>query len=201
MKRLEASVRLTRSLLLPAALGVSLSGCAHLPLIGRKDRPTEPPPATEVSPVTDPDSAAVSPPSRSPGSARRLPPKADRPGEPPTATPAPAPDMGVTPAAEATPERAPAAPDSAASTPVLSADIPPAERAQLLESHRQDCRRTEELLGKLGSHDLSTPDAEKLRTARELLRAAQDAELRGELRDAANLARKAWLLALDLSGR
>jgi hypothetical protein len=125
---------------------------------------------------------------------------------PPAAAPPPPARPREEPRAPAARHRADAAPPDTlradpANAPILSPDVPPEEKAKLIETAQRDLQRTEELLQSMATRTLSPAEEEKFRTVEDLLKAAREAGSRAEVREATSLAHKAWLLALDLSGR
>jgi hypothetical protein len=107
--------------------------------------------------------------------------------------------------AAATPPLEPASSDTqtagSPATPTLSVDLPPAERARLVEAARRDREDTESLLKAIKVDTLPPDGQERLRTIQGLLDDSAEAANRGDLQAAASLVHKARLLAEELSGR
>jgi hypothetical protein len=184
----DACAKVPRALLYLLIIGLSLSGCAHLPLVGRKAPKTVPASAPETVPEFLPEAAPETTPAEK-SDVKVVTPRPIHPKPPKVEIPDSTGAQEVTTTPHADP------------TPILSTDLPPEEKARLMDETERDLVKTKELLQALAKRNLSPSDEEKLRTAEALLRAAEEAGLRAEVREAASLARKAWLLALDLSGR
>ena len=97
-----------------------------------------------------------------------------------------------------TPEPLPS-PSTPPEDSVLSVDLPPEQRAFLLERIRRDLDEARQLLQSADTVRLSPDDTEKERTVRHLIGAAQQARERSRLQEAGNLAHKAKLLASELT--
>lgn len=87
------------------------------------------------------------------------------------------------------------------STSGLSIELSELERARISTAALQDLDATEDLLYTMNNRTFSGPDAEKLRTVHGLITQARTALDTDDLQAAANLARKARLLAVELSNR
>jgi hypothetical protein len=92
-------------------------------------------------------------------------------------------------------------PDSTRAAVTLSEDIPPAERDALVKATRRELDETAGVLRVLDGGRLEGRRGEQLRTIQALVNASREAGDRSEFREAASLAHKAWLLAMELSGR
>lgn len=175
-------------LLIAALTGV---GCAHFPP-WRKARviaPVEAPTATEPVGPTEQGPAEDHPvvPTPAPKEKEVPPPTQPRAVVPPVVVPPPAP--------AATPS------DSTRTGTVISEDIPPEEKEALIQTTKRELDETAALLRELDATQLAGKEGDQLRTVQALMKASQEAGDRSEFREAASLAHKAWLLAMELSGR
>lgn len=198
-------------LLLTCVVLACLTGCAHVnpwrdktpppPLTGPVDDEPAGPPYADSLAVLDETTVPVPPdwdPAKHPGGTRNSTAR----GKPRATTPPEAPllaDSSAVPQPDSIPRAQ--APDSASVPSILSEDIPPEEMSALIHATVRDRDETEAMLRTLEARTLTGRGGEQLRTIQALMKASQEAGDRSEYREAASLAHKAWLLAVELSGR
>jgi hypothetical protein len=163
------------------------AGCAHHPGWGR-GAPTEPPPGPSVGQSAEPapDSVAAVP--VVPAATRAV--KRKPPERPVTSAPG-----------DSLPVPAVPAPGDLPGERVISVDLPPAERAQLIDTTQRELEQADALVQSIKSRGPSPAGEETLRTIQTLVQASLDSTKRSEIREAAGLAHKAWILAAELSKR
>lgn len=172
-------------------VGLGGTGCAHFPP-WRKSKPTAP-----VIVPEDPATNGSADPVRKGGN-----PTAPGPLVKAKESTIPA-KPRLTPPTAVTPPPMPASQpsDSTRTREILSEDIPPDERAALVRATMRDLDETTALLRTLDAAQLAGKGGEQLRTIQALVNASHEAGDRSEFREAASLAHKAWLLAMELSER
>ena len=169
------------------ACAVGGAGCAHFPPWKRATPPTAPPihPAdTSAEPAPSSTAAAPGAPAAERAPKRR---STEKPIEPAPGNPLPAP--------------AEPAPGDVSAEPVISVDLPPAEKAQLTDTTQRELEQTAILVRTIETRRLSPAEEETLRTIQALVQASREATERREIREAAGLAHKAWILAAEISQR
>jgi hypothetical protein len=172
-------------------VGLGGGGCAHIPP-WRKTKPTAPvilPRDPAVEGPAGPEHRGGTP--MAPGPSVK-----DKESTNPANPHSPVPPAVTPPSAPA-----PQPSDSTRTPTILSEDIPPSERAALILTAKRDLDETAALLRTLETLPLGGEGGDQLRTIQALVNASREAGDRSEFREAANLAHKAWILAVDLSGR
>ena len=177
--------------------GLLISGCGLMPKLGRQPTAGPPyiPPPEPVWVVLDPafyantDTMATAEP-RSAGV--RVRPSGRTARSPAVAEPPPAPVLP-----EPAPADTAAAPAPAPPALSIQVDLPAEEGRELEDAARHNLAAADSLARAARDHPLEERDREKVETALGLLRQAQEALARGDLRAAANLAYKARLLAAE----
>ena len=160
------------------------AGCAHFPP-WRRAAPTAPrqtPPA-ETSAEAAPDSALPAVAAPAPDK-----PVKQKPLKKPVE---PAPSDSLPTPAEPAPGNSPA-------ERVISVDLPPAEKAQLIDTTQRELEQTAALVRSVEAGRLSPAEVEKLRSIQTLVQASREATERSEIQEAAILAHKAWILAAEM---
>lgn len=163
------------------------AGCAHLPP-WRRAAPTAPQanaPA-DTSAVSAPSPTVLVPvtPAADKPVRRRLP---EKPMEPASG--------------DSLPRPAEPAPDVLSTEPVISVDLPPAEKALLTDTTQRELELTAAVVRSIEVGRPSPAEDVSLRTIQAYVQASLDATKRAEIREAAALAHKAWILAEELSKR
>ena len=180
------------------------SGCALVPKLGPPPHVGPPyiPPPEPVWVVLDP-ALFQSPDSTRPAAPTRRSPSRARPtdigpspnpSEPSAATTSAPPTSGGLPDASLA-----GAPDAPGTAPALSIDLPSSDRWQLSDAAHRNLSAADSLSRGAERTRLSPRDRAKLENARGLMRQAEEALTRGDLRAAANLAYKARLLAAEVA--
>jgi hypothetical protein len=113
-----------------------------------------------------------------------------------TTGPPPIPALKTEPAAPATP---PAAPPAEASKPIQEI-VPVEEQKRLQEAADARKRETRQALEQISGRRLSHQDAVTKRTIESYLRLSDQAEAKGDMRQASEIAERAWVLAKELQG-
>jgi hypothetical protein len=91
--------------------------------------------------------------------------------------------------------------EAPATPSILSVDLPPVERARLIETAHRERGDADSLVKSIPADGLSPQDQDKSRTIEGLVLASVEAEGRGDVQAAAILAHKALLLAVEMTSR
>jgi hypothetical protein len=192
--------------ILAAALAISLAGCA---LSGKPKTtagavPPQPQPAAQPKPAPPPEALSI------PQTQVQLPPPQPLnpdaltsvpPPEPAEPAAAPKPARRTTPApAQPKPEVAPAAQPADAGRPPIQEIVPADERKRYQESADGRKREIRQVLEQAKTHRLTSEQNKMVKRIQAFVTQSDDAQKRGDMRQADALAERGLVLARELAG-